>query len=131
MELCKLKPRNLHQTGKNFVQLNLRWNDLLETPEFNGFTKEYNIGAYEIEFIRQGFFAEDLHAVQKSNIIPFGTFKGKTIEDTDDKYLKWILRQDWLDRWPGLEESIKEYFKIKEIDNASPEEIKDILKKID
>lgn len=35
--------------------------------------------------------------------MPFGKYKGTSIDDVDESYLDWLVEQDWLkDKWPKL-----------------------------
>ena len=38
------------------------------------------------------------------DIMPFGKYKGKSLDQVPDSYLIWFLKQDWCDEYPELVE---------------------------
>jgi hypothetical protein len=40
-------------------------------------------------------------------IMPWGQYKGESMENVPADYLDWLRQQDWLPKWPGLDAYIK------------------------
>jgi hypothetical protein len=45
---------------------------------------------------------------KKSQIIPFGKYKGQPIQvlDNDPKYVDWLMSQDWLEKYPTVYQTL-------------------------
>lgn len=108
----------------------LLWDEFVKKDHFKEWAEKHEINETEIEFIKQGWHGENLHAVHTASIFPFGKYKGQTFKNVPVGYLQWTLQQDWLHKWGNLELQIKEYLQEQNLNIASKEDIKNILHKI-
>lgn len=48
------------------------------------------------------------HIEPDNNIMPFGKYKGESMENVPAHYLDWLRDQDWLSSWPTVEAYIED-----------------------
>lgn len=108
------------------------WEELIRTPDWKKLVESRKFTQETVWYIQQGF--EQANKPQgdplDDQIFPFGDFKGKKFSQLPEKYLIWLSRKDWLEKWPTVATYVNRYMdKLKE-GQASPEEIKSILQPI-
>ena len=65
-----------------------------------------------IELICEFKNEEDKARKSKADIVPVGRYKYKKVADVftfDPQYLKWMLKQDWVSKYPEFVEEVKKY----------------------
>lgn len=41
--------------------------------------------------------------------IPWGKYRGELLKNVPADYLLWLLKQDWIKKWPGLLDYLKKH----------------------
>ena len=55
---------------------------------------------------------EQKKKTERSDIVPVGRYKYKAVNDVanfDKQYLQWMLKQSWIDKYPGFVGECKKY----------------------
>ena len=95
--------------GKSLRQKYKTWQDLVFDDEWDDFCDRHFITSDQQNFIKQGYHGEKITA-RTDGIFPFGVHKGKPLNQVPIQYLVWCSEQEWLHKWPV----VQEYCKIKE-----------------
>lgn len=111
------------------------WEELLETQDWEDLIKDRNLGPEQIWYIQKGFEnvrnPPEPEAVTDDNqIVPFGKFKGKRFSELPDRYILWLVNEDWLDKWPTLSVYAKKRKEKLSEGQATLQEVKSILQPI-
>lgn len=113
-----------------FNERKFAWSEILKDEVFQNWLQHREISDYQLEFIRQGYYGENLHTVAVKATMPFGIHKDKLLSEVPKKYLEWCLEQDWIDKWSNLGDNIKALLQELNSQQVSQEDIKNILHKI-
>jgi hypothetical protein len=65
-----------------------------------------------IETINEFKLDEDKARAEKTDQVPVGKYKFKKVADVfkfDPQYLKWMLKQDWISKYPHFVKEVKKY----------------------
>lgn len=108
------------------------WSELMKHPPWIEFKKLHKISDNQMFYIKKGFhgkpFENDEKDPASAEIMPFGNFKGKPMGDLSPKYIKWLVEQEWLDKWPTVALYARQRHKELESQKLSKEEIANALK---
>ncbi len=55
--------------------------------------------------------------LRPGTLMPFGKFKGKTVDELPNSYLNWLLEQDW------FEKNFEDLYEVVEAEAAWREEV--------
>lgn len=108
----KLLKKGEFRDGDDIIKFN-SWVELTNFDEWDNFIARWHITDEQIEFIKQGYHGKPL---QYSNpkkqedddiIFPFGAHKGKPISKVPMDYIVWCSKQNWLEKWPTLNDWLK------------------------
>jgi len=65
-----------------------------------------------IKLIKEFKLEEDAKRKAKTDVVPVGKYKYKKVADVakfDKQYLKWIMKQDWIQKYPEFVQETKKY----------------------
>jgi len=116
------------------------WSELLKLEEFTEFRKKHEITDKQLAIVKRGFHGWPIEGLiegfpeektkEDDYDFPFGTHKDKKFSEVPDAYYMFLLDQPWIQKWPAVLMYAKEVNKRLNKNAATPEEIKEILGKI-
>ncbi len=76
-------------------------------------SKQDNFTIDELRDYMGGFRElEQQKKAERADIVPVGKYKYKKVKDVanfDKQYLQWMLKQSWIDKYPGFVTECKKY----------------------
>lgn len=112
------------------------WTDFFKNPHFLEFRGKHMLTDVQVYYIKLGFSGKSFEGESEqptnedNDIFPFGKYKGRHYKDLPDRYVLWLLEQDWIGKWPNVAVYAKRRADAIKENTPSKEEIKEMFSKV-
>lgn len=116
------------------------WKEMWANPHWIEFRGKHMLTDAQIYYIKRGFMGkpmEDTSVADQPNnpnkdplddeIFPFGTHKGKKFAELPNRYITWLIEQEWIEKWPMVHLYAKRRSDLIKENTPTKEEIKQLL----